>query len=190
MVRARRSAGLRRPASSGLPGEGVTEPKTGSAPGLVDGVTPRVFVMRNVARIIEMNGGLGSLGPRPVRVGPPCPGLMRLCVEHVGSGPRGLPLVSVAHYFGQNGDLMADPNLVFEVTPDEGGPHSRDTGEWEPVSFTQHATGTYQEAVSLRGGEAKVDARLVDSLKSFARVWDRNIGSQGYVAAFARQRRS
>ncbi len=96
-----------------------------------------------------------------------------------------MPLVSVAHYFEQNGDLMADPDLVFEVNPD-----SWKSGEWGPVSFTQHSTGTYQEAVVIRDGKVMMNTRLVASLKSFARTWDRNLDAQGYVAAFERQRRS
>lgn len=146
--------------------------------------------MKNVAGIIELHGGLEELRSRPIRVEPPCSGLMRLCVERVGIGPRAMPQVSVAHYFIQNGDLMADPDLVFEVDPDEDGPLSWKTGVWGPVQFTQHATGTYQEAVFVRDGKVMMSARLVDSLKSFTRMWDRDIRSQGYVAAFDRKRRS
>ena len=146
--------------------------------------------MKNVARIIEIHGGLAALRSKAIRIEPPCPGFMRLCIEHVGTGPRDMPLISVAHYFEQDGDLMADPDLVFEVNPDEDGPLSWKAGEWGPVSFTQHLTGTYQEAVLLRDGKVMVAPRLVASLKSFARMWDRNVKAQGYVAAFERQRRS
>ncbi len=146
--------------------------------------------MRNLARIIELHGGLVALESKPIRIEPPCSGLMRMCIEHVGNGLRGMTLVSIAHYFEQNGDLMADPDLVFEVNPDEDGPLSWKTGEWGPVSFTQHSTGTYQEAVILREGKVMIAPRLVASLKSFARMWDRNLKAQGYVAAFERQRRA
>jgi hypothetical protein len=143
--------------------------------------------MKNVARIVELNGGLGTLGSKPIRIEPPCSGLMRLCIEHVGTGPRGMPLVSVAHYFEQEGDLMADSDLVFEVNPDEESPLSWKAGEWGPVSFTQHSTGTYQEVVVVQDGKVIVAPKLIASLKSFARMWDRNIQAQGYVAAFERR---
>jgi hypothetical protein len=146
--------------------------------------------MKNVARIIEVHGRLASLRSKPIRIEPPCSGLMRLCIEHVGTGPRGMPLISVAHYCEQEGDLMADPDLVFEVNPDEDGPLSWKAGEWGPVSFTQHSTGTYQEAVLIQEGKVMVAPRLITSLRSSARMWDRNIGAQGYVAAFERQRRA
>jgi hypothetical protein len=144
--------------------------------------------MKNVALIIEKLGGLDVLILKPIRIEPPSPGFMRLCIEYVGTGPRGMPLVSVAHYYEQNGDLMADPDLVFEVNPAEDGPLSWKTGEWGPVSFTQHSTGTYQEAVVVHDGKVMVAPKLIASLKSFARMWDRNIKAQGYVAAFERQR--
>jgi hypothetical protein len=146
--------------------------------------------MKSVARIIEIHGGLEALRSKAIRIEPPCSGLMRLCVEHVGMGPRGMPLVSVAHYFEQNGDLMADPDVVFEVNPDEDGPLSWKTGEWGPVSFTQHSTGTYQEAVVIQHCKVMIAPRLVASLKSFARTWDRNLRAQGFVAAFQKQQKS
>jgi hypothetical protein len=148
------------------------------------------MVMKYVARIIQMHGGLEALRSKSIRIEHPCSGFMRLCIEHVGTGPRGMPLISVAHYFLQNGDLMADPDLVFEVNPDEDGPLSWKTGEWGPVSFTQHSTGTYQEAVVIQDGKVMVAPRLITSLKSFARTWDRNLKVQGYIEAFERQRKS
>jgi hypothetical protein len=68
---------------------------------------------------------------------------MRLVIEYLGEGPRGLPSISVAHYCQQNGDLMRDPEMVFEVN----GPLCWKTGNWEPVSFQQDNVGAYQEAV-------------------------------------------
>jgi hypothetical protein len=42
------------------------------------------------------------------------PGFMRLVIEHVSRGPRGGELVSVAHHRDRNGDVMRDPEVVFE----------------------------------------------------------------------------
>ena len=41
--------------------------------------------------------------------------LHALAIEPIGSGPGGGELVSVAHYDDQAGDLMRDPEIVFEV---------------------------------------------------------------------------
>ena len=76
--------------------------------------------MKNAAQIIALHGGLDALRAAPIRIDPPCAGLMRLCIELVGTGPNGRPLVSVAHYYEQQGDLIADPEMTFEVIGDDG----------------------------------------------------------------------
>jgi len=107
------------------------------------------------------------------------PGFMPLCIEYVGFGPRGGMLVSVMHWYEQNGDVMRDPDLVTEYLPE--------TGEWCPVSYQQDSMGLYQEAVTLQeDGSVTVDERLVRDLKRFMDLWDRNIRDQGFLEA-ARQ---
>src|SRR5207248_5478099 len=90
--------------------------------------------MKNIQAIIGLFGGLASF--RHVRL--ECKGFMPLAVEAIGPGPRGLPMVSVAHYYSQNGDAMRDPEMVFEV---DGA------GQFHPVSFQQNNLGIYHEAV-------------------------------------------
>jgi hypothetical protein len=43
------------------------------------------------------------------------PPYMALVIEAIGIGPMGLPALSVAHYGEQNGDLMRDPEMCFEL---------------------------------------------------------------------------
>jgi hypothetical protein len=132
--------------------------------------------MRTVSRIIDICGGLGRLADNPIRLDGP-PGFMRLVVEYLGVGPRGLPLVSVAHYYEQNGDLMADPEMTFEVA----GP------EWQPLTFRQDGMGVYREAVYQgEDGRTMVRPRLLEDLRQFARIWDDNIATQGFVGAALR----
>jgi hypothetical protein len=45
--------------------------------------------------------------------------------------------VSVAHFGEQRGDLMRDPEIVFEVA----------AGEWHPVNIQMDYTGNFREAV-------------------------------------------
>jgi hypothetical protein len=101
---------------------------------------------------------------------------MRLVIEHVGQGPRGGDLVSVAHYGEQNGDPMRDPEIVFEIA----------AGSWQPVSIQQDYVGSYREAV-FTGDDGKLYVRpaLVKDIRAFARIWDRNLKHQGFVAAAA-----
>ncbi len=144
-----------------------------------------MYEMKNVARIVAMNGGLDKLADRPIKI--EMDGFDRLCIEHVGRGPNGRPLVSVAHYFLQNGDLMSDPEMTFEVIPDDDSKLGWKSGTWFPTSITQSPTGVYREAVWTEGGQVLVRPRLVQELKGFARMWDRNIGAQGFVDAAKQQ---
>jgi len=51
------------------------------------------------------------------------PPYMALVIEATDeSGPCGLPAISVCHYGEQNGDLMRDPEMCFELGQ-AGGPH-------------------------------------------------------------------
>lgn len=57
--------------------------------------------MHTVAQIIVLFGGLSKLAAHPIRL--EAPGFKPLRIEHAGTGPRGLPLASVAHCYEQNG---------------------------------------------------------------------------------------
>jgi hypothetical protein len=128
--------------------------------------------MRNVQRIIDKLGGLEALKRRPIRL--EAPGFMRLVIEHVGAGPRGGELVSVAHYGEQNGDFMRDPEIVFEVA----------AGTWYPVSIQQDYVGSYREAVYVTGdGRVFIRPADVRDIQAFSRIWDRNLKHQGFVDA-------
>ena len=96
----------------------------------------------NIGAMIEVEGG---------------PGFMPLVVEKVGDRR-----VSVAHYYTQMGDLMADPDIVFHVSR---------TGEWIPIEYTQHPHVYQHDETGLPGAT------------KFAETWDRNLRRQGYVAA-------
>jgi hypothetical protein len=99
---------------------------------------------------------------------------MQLVIEHIGAGPRGGELVSVAHYGEENGDLMRDPEIVFEVAADG----------WHPVSIQQDYVGSYREAVSVgEDGRVSIRPAEVRDIQAFARIWDRNLKHQGFVDA-------
>jgi hypothetical protein len=56
--------------------------------------------------------------------------------------------VIIAHYFEQNGDLIPDPDMEFEVID----------GEWSPVAI-QLAIGSYRRAVEYRNSKRFVSPR-------------------------------
>lgn len=133
--------------------------------------------MNTIAQLIQLHGGLAALQVEYIRIeNEP---YMRLVIEHIGDGPRGLPLISVAHYGEQNGDAMRDPEMTFEVAEING------QLDFHPVSHQNDYVGRWQEAVWRENDQTLCRPRLVRELKSFARLWDRNLKEQGFMEAYA-----
>lgn len=89
---------------------------------------------------------------------------MAVHVERVGED-----FFSIAHYFEQNGDLMADPDIVFW----------RDGGRFYPVEYTQHALGIYQRLVTFENGRpVRFMTRQQADAATFTTTWMRNIKQQ------------
>jgi hypothetical protein len=117
-----------------------------------------------------------ALFPESNRIKIESDGFMPLVIERIGRGPRGLPLISVAHYYEQNGDSMRDPEMTFESGAD---------GNLYPVSFQQDGGfPLYQEAVfKNEAGQTLIRPRLIQQLTSFARTWSGNLRTQGFLSA-------
>jgi hypothetical protein len=132
--------------------------------------------METVQAIIDKHGGIEELKANYIKIKnePYTP----LVIEWVGSGPYSTELVSVAHYYMQNGDAMRDPEIVFSVSK---------LGFWVPMTFQQDNLGLYQEAVTIRDGAFFVKFALIRDLQEFARMWDRNLKNQGFVEAFVKR---
>ncbi len=95
------------------------------------------------------------------------PSFDRLSIENIG-GNR----VSVAHYFEQHGDLIADPEIVF-FTSELG---------WYPVEITQVFTGWRTVAtIDADGRMTAVNVRGQHEVAQFASLWARNIRAQGWI---------
>ena len=133
--------------------------------------------MKNVKKIIELLGGDAF---QHITIKHDSPSMMRLAIERIGTfGPNNLPLFSVAHYYEQNGDLMADPEMTFVQDV---------LGKWHPISFRNDGVGCYQEGEAgamgfNEDGKAWTRPRLIRDLRAFSNQWDRNLKEQGYIAA-------
>jgi hypothetical protein len=92
-------------------------------------------------------------------------GFMPLCIEKHGK------TVTITHYYEQNGDLIADPDMEFT---DLGGK------DWLPTAI-QHSTGQYYRAAIFENGSWKYFPRMMRDLQSFSRMWARNLLSQGFA---------
>ena len=128
--------------------------------------------MKTVQAIIDLFGGIAKLRNNPIKL--EVEGFMPLSIEFIGTGPRGLPLLSVMHFYEQHGDLMRDPDLECEVDSD---------GKWYPVSYRQDSQAMMQEAVLIDSetGNVKVRPKLVKDLKRFMKIWDQNLNEQGFL---------
>ena len=131
----------------------------GDVPVFID--APGGRVVTNVQAIIDLFGGLERLRDHPISLS--VPGRLPLSVAVVGTGPRGGPLLSVAHHDGQNEGRAQTPGLVVELIPP--------VGWWLPVRFRQDRLGVFQEAVVLDGDRLVTRSRLVDALEAFVAEW-------------------
>lgn len=96
-------------------------------------------------------------------------GFMVVVVEHLEERESG-SIYSVSHYFESNGDLIADPDVVFLRRP-EG---------WAPISYQDSLA--YRVVARVReDGRVEVDDRGQRELVRFANMWLRNVATQQNV---------
>ena len=81
-------------------------------------------------------------------------GSRALCIETIGSSPDGTPLISLAHYGVQHGDVMADPEMT--------GALYTDASLAEPLTYRNDDVTRIQYiyAHSSRGNTSRVRPRL------------------------------
>ncbi|MBI3175203.1 MAG: hypothetical protein HYZ25_15870 [Chloroflexi bacterium] len=90
------------------------------------------------------------------------PGYERLVIERHGN------LISVAHYYEQNGDLVPDPDVELHYP------------SWVPTAITQ-ALGGYRQKFFERDGKTYVDTRFHKEVSAFLALWARNLKAQGWA---------
>ena len=108
-------------------------------------------------------------------------GYMPLSIEAISTSADGNRLISLCHYGEQNGDLMRDPEMVFELFT-----HGEASAA-EPLSFQNDYMGLLQEVYRYdeAGKKTHVKTRLKAELKSFARTWFTNLKDQGFLGETA-----
>lgn len=96
------------------------------------------------------------------------PGFDRLVIENIGS-----QCVSVAHYFELNGDLVADPDVVFFTG----------YGAWVPIEITQVPAIYRRYAVLDEAGQTivRLNSRGQADLAAFTEQWAQNLLAQGWL---------
>lgn len=132
--------------------------------------------METLLRILERAGGYRPTLYLKIE-NPP---YMALVIEATPEpGPLGLPSISVAHYGEQNGDLMRDPEMCFELAKQQVS--NLELSAWY---YRNDYLGIEQYS-RYRDGEnyASVPA-LYEQHQQFARQWDGNLRAQGFLDAF------
>ena len=80
-------------------------------------------------------------------------------------------IISLAHYFLQNGDLLADPEMCFLFSKTES--------DYFPIYYKQDTMGVEEESVELEDGEiTRLNIVLQQEHTRFANMWLRNIKYQ------------
>jgi len=149
-----------------------------------------MIVLKNVSKLIAQHGGIEKLKEDHIKIHNSV--YMPLTIEWIGE-IMGKPLISVCHYYEQEGDFMRDPDVVLMVT--ESAPHiptrrfSDSNYFYEAVSYRQDGLGVYDEAVFKDGDTWHVKKKMQGSIESFMRVWDKNLGDKGFLGAQTEQAR-
>ena len=134
-------------------------------------------VMQTILRILKQAGGWHH-GLYLKIENPP---YMTLVIEATDeSGPCGLPSISVAHYGEQNGDLMRDPEMCFELGL-ANGPHLN------AFYYRHDYVGVEQWSRTIVRENYVYLVSLHQQHERFAKVWDNNLRLQGFAEAFEQQ---
>lgn len=149
--------------------------------------------MKTILQIIKTKGGLEKFKEGDESIKVENDPYMDLHIEYIGEGPNGYDSISVAHYFEQNGDLMKDPEMCFEVRDIEvlkivkGASKVVIEKVLVPYLFIQDGgrLSRYDEVYTTdeEGRVVHTDQNLLYQLKRFAEKWDKNIKQQGFVTA-------
>jgi hypothetical protein len=132
--------------------------------------------MQTLLRILERAGGYRPTLYLKIE-NPP---YMALVIEAVPEpGPLNLPAISVAHYGEQNGDLMRDPEMCFELSK---------------PPLCDLALSAYYYRNDYMGVEQfsrlRDDRNYIfvpdryDQHQKFAELWDRNLRDRRFLEAF------
>jgi hypothetical protein len=133
--------------------------------------------MRTILRILEWAGGYRPTLYLKIENLP----YMALVIEAVPEpGPLGAPAISVAHYGKQNGDLMRDPEMCFELSKPP-----LCARELSAYYYRNDYMGVEQFSRYREGNNYVLVPDLYKQHQGFAELWDRNLRDQRFPEAFS-----
>ena len=132
--------------------------------------------MQTLLRILERAGGYRPTLYLKIENLP----YMALVIEAVPEpGPLNLPAISVAHYGEQNGDLMRDPEMCFELSK----PPLCDLA-LSAYYYRNDYMGVEQFSRLRDDGNYIFVPDRYEEHQKFAELWDRNLRDQHFLEAF------
>jgi hypothetical protein len=93
---------------------------------------------------------------------------MAACIDIIDRTHQGWLIVSVAHYFEQNGDLCCDPDVTILRAKD---------GDYA-MTFQQAIPPVYQQPLRIEGGTIRVNEKAQRDLTLFVQELLTNINEQ------------
>ena len=125
--------------------------------------TERSIPEQNYQFVMKMAGEVlrGEVDSKTFEAGA---GFMPLTIEQVGDN-----FIAISHYYEQNGDAMADPDMEFAYDNDRKTLQAR--------TYQQDALQRYDEVY----GDDGYNEELEEELNLFAHEWFQTIEKQGYV---------
>ena len=107
-------------------------------------------------------------------------GIMPLTIERINTGlktPWGTGcVISLAHYYELNGDLMRDPEITYLVVDNRPEPGDFDLiGIW-PAEFTNDGAGVYHRYLEFNDGEVTLtNENSQHDAATFSTSWFNNL---------------
>lgn len=121
-------------------------------------------------QIEKMVGGFDNLSTDGARMKLKSGGFMDLSVERLRTVKGGF-IIAMAHYFEQNGDLVADPDMEIYIS---------ETFKAAYAMPIQHSTGHYSVKMKFQDGQFLKAPRVQKDIQSFLGQWLRNLKAQGF----------
>ena len=126
------------------------------------------MIYERIYRQLETLGIIALVETNTAAAKSTAPGFMDLCFDRLYD-EEGAVVISLAHYFKQNGDLCSDPDMEIRIFPDRKMA--------EALTFQQAIPPIYQRVYPAPG---KVIPALKKDLNSFLATWLRNCVQQGH----------
>ena len=126
-------------------------------------------IHKRIYRKLERLGVLGLVQAKVEASKSESQGFMALHFDALHIEPSGAVVVALAHYFAQNGDQCADPDMEIRIRPV--------LKMAEALTFQQAIPPIYQQVYPEPG---LVNLRLKRQLNQFLNMWLKNCIEQGH----------